>query len=146
MSTPKPKIPYVIFDVMPSGSDMEYSSAPEDELYSHLLKQIKRLMEIHDFDYDEDDYDEDEDEDEDKEIDEECYECECRVVSKKYITIVDGKKYCGGCNPKPKPKPKPTPIVSKKTYSKFTKFLKKNNENCDIIYFKDGKWVDFVVE
>jgi hypothetical protein len=136
MTTTKALIPFVVFDVMPSASTMEYSSVPEDELYSHLLTQIERLMEIHDFDYEEDEEDEIEDED----YNEECYECECRVVSKKYITIVDGKKYCGGCNPTPKP------IVTKETYNRFMQFLKNNNENCDIIYFKDGKWVDFVVE
>jgi hypothetical protein len=138
MTTTKALIPFVVFDVMPSGSTMEYSSAPEDELYSHLLTQIVRLMDIHDFDYE--DEDEDEDLDDDDDYNEECYECECRVVSKKYITIVDGKKYCGGCNPTPKP------IVTKETYNRFMLFLKNNNENCDIIYFKDGKWVDFVVE
>lgn len=140
MTTPKTKIPYVIFDVMPSGSAMEYSWVTEDELYNHLLKQIERLMDLHDFDCEDDEDKEKEEEDDDEEIDEECYECECRVVLKKYITIVDGKKYCGGCNPNPKP------VVTKKTYSKFLEFLKNNNENCDIIYFKDGKWVDFIIE
>ena len=139
MTTTKALIPFVVFDVMPSASTMEYSSVPEDELYSHLLTQIERLMDIHDFDYDEDEELDDEIED-DEDYNEECYECECRVVSKKYITIVDGKKYCGGCNPTPKP------IVTKETYNRFMRFLKNNNENCDIIYFKDGKWVDFVVE
>ena len=137
MTTTKALIPFVVFDVMPSASTMEYSSVPEDELYSHLLTQIERLMDIHDFDYDEEEELDDED---DEDYNEECYECECRVVSKKYITIVDGKKYCGGCNPTPKP------IVTKETYNRFMRFLKNNNENCDIIYFKDGKWVDFVVE
>ena len=137
MTTTKALIPFVVFDVMPSASTMEYSSVPEDELYSHLLTQIERLMDIHDFDYDEE---EELDDEEDEDYNEECYECECRVVSKKYITIVDGKKYCGGCNPTPKP------IVTKETYNRFMRFLKNNNENCDIIYFKDGKWVDFVVE
>ena len=140
MTTTKALIPFVVFDVMPSASTMEYSSVPEDELYSHLLTQIERLMDIHDFDYEEELDDEIEDEIEDEDYNEECYECECRVVSKKYITIVDGKKYCGGCNPTPKP------IVTKETYNRFMQFLKNNNENCDIIYFKDGKWVDFVVE
>ena len=137
MTTSKALIPFVVFDVMPSASTMEYSSVPEDELYSHLLTQIERLMDIHDFDYDEEEELDDED---DEDYNEECYECECRVVSKKYITIVDGKKYCGGCNPTPKP------IVTKETYNRFMRFLKNNNENCDIIYFKDGKWVDFTVE
>ena len=140
MTTTKALIPFVVFDVMPSASTMEYSSAPEDELYSHLLTQIVRLMDIHDFDYEEEELDDELEEEEDDDYNEECYECECRVVSKKYITIVDGKKYCGGCNPNPKP------IVTKETYSRFIQFLKNNNENCDIIYFKDGKWVDFVVE
>ena len=136
--TTKALIPFVVFDVMPSASTMEYSSVPEDELYSHLLTQIERLMDIHDFEYEDEELEDELDDDED--YNEECYECECRVVSKKYITIVDGKKYCGGCNPTPKP------IVTKETYNRFMRFLKNNNENCDIIYFKDGKWVDFVVE
>jgi len=29
-----------------------------------------------------------------------CCECNCRVISYKYITIIDDKNYCGACNPK----------------------------------------------
>jgi hypothetical protein len=29
-----------------------------------------------------------------------CSECDCRVMSDEYITVVDGKNYCGGCKPK----------------------------------------------
>jgi hypothetical protein len=35
------------------------------------------------------------------EISRTCYECECVVISEKYIHIFDGKRYCGGCNPEP---------------------------------------------
>jgi hypothetical protein len=30
-----------------------------------------------------------------------CYECECVVISDKYIHIFDDKRYCSACNPKP---------------------------------------------
>ena len=36
-------------------------------------------------------------------------------------------------------------IINKDVFIKFIKYLKKNGENCDIIYFKDGKWCDFKV-
>ena len=143
MSTTK-LIPYVIFDVMSNNTFIEYGSAPEDELYNCLINQVKRYMEIHDFTYDDDDEDEYEYENDDDEVDKKeltCEECECRVVSKKYITIVDSKKLCGSCNPVPND----NIVVNKETYNRFTKFLKQNNEQCDIIYFKDGKWCDFAV-
>ena len=103
-------------------------------------------MEIHDFTYDddEDEYENDDENENDYEVDEKeltCEECECRVVSKKYITIVDSKKLCGSCNSLPND----NIVVNKETYNRFTKFLKQNNEQCDIIYFKDGKWHDFTV-
>jgi hypothetical protein len=30
-----------------------------------------------------------------------CSECKCIVISTEYINIVEGKKYCGACNPDP---------------------------------------------
>jgi len=70
-----------------------------------------------------------------------CDDCQCCVISEKYITVIDGKKFCGACNPGSND----TIIVNKETHSRFTKFLKRNDEKCDIIYFKDGKWIDFEV-
>uniref|UniRef100_A0A6C0I8C9 Uncharacterized protein n=1 Tax=viral metagenome TaxID=1070528 RepID=A0A6C0I8C9_9ZZZZ len=125
-------IPYVIFDVMSDDTIIEYGSAHEDELYNCLINEIKRYMEIHDF------IDESKDE---RAVNLTCDDCQCCVISEKYITVIDGKKFCGSCNPGSND----TIIVNKETHSRFTKFLKRNDEKCDIIYFKDGKWIDFEV-
>ena len=127
-------IPYVIFDATENGSAIEYGSAPEDELYSCLINEIKKYMEIHEFAY-EDEYEHAYD------VDLTCDECECRVISTRYITTIDGKQFCGSCNPETNE----NIIVNKETYRHFTKFLQRNDENCDIIYFKDGKWINFTV-
>lgn len=125
-------IPYVIFDATGNGSAIEYGSAPEDELYSCLINEIKKYMEIHEFsDEYEDAYD----------ADLTCDECDCRVISTRYITTIDGKQFCGGCSPKPNE----NIIVDRESYQRFCKFLKNNDKNCDIIYFKDGKWINFTV-
>lgn len=125
-------IPYVIFDATENGSAIEYGLAPEDELYSCLINEIKKYMEIHEFsDEYEDAYD----------ADLTCDECDCRVISTRYITTIDGKQFCGGCSPKPNE----NIIVDRESYQRFCKFLKNNDENCDIIYFKDGKWINFTV-
>jgi len=36
-------------------------------------------------------------------------------------------------------------IINRKAFLHFKKYLKKNKENCDIIYFKDEKWNDFEI-
>ena len=135
-------IPYVIFDVLNEDTIIEYGSVPSDELYNRLINEIKRYMELHNFDDDFDltcDNDLTCDDVEDKDLT--CDECDCRVVSKKYITVIDGKKLCGSCNSNPND----NIIVNKETHSHFTKFLKQKYEKCDIIYFMDGKWCDFIV-
>jgi hypothetical protein len=135
-------IPYVIFDILNDETIIEYGSAPENELNNCLINHIKRYMELHEFDYDDDldsdNYDNDVTVD-NKELT--CDECECRVVSKKYITVLNDKKLCGSCNSAPNN----NIIVNKETFNQFTKFLKQNREKCDIIYFKDDKWCDFKV-
>jgi len=142
MSTFIPKlIPYVIFDVMANDTFIEYGSTSEDELYNCLINEVKRYMEIHDYDDDDDDNDNDDDNEYHNETNLICDECECRVISNKYITFINGKNFCGSCNPLPND----NIIVNKETYKRFTKFLQKNGEKCDIIYFKDGKWFDFAV-
>ena len=102
-------IPYVIFDATKAGSSIEYGSVPEDELYSCLINEIKRLMELHEFD---DNYEYEDADDADLT----CDECECRVISTRYITTIDGKQFCGGCNPEPND----NIIVNKETYRHFT--------------------------
>ena len=93
-------IPYVIFDVLNDDTIIEYGSVPSDELYNSLINEIKRYMELHNFDDDfDDDFDLTCDDVEDKDLT--CDECDCRVVSKKYITVIDGKKLCGSCNSNP---------------------------------------------
>lgn len=84
-------------------SDCKCGSTVVDS--SSLIHEVK-------VDDEEDEKDEDEEEeveeDEEDEVEEEvevvvdniCSDCGCKVVSKEYITVVDGKNYCGACTPK----------------------------------------------
>jgi len=140
-------IPFVIFDAMANDTIIEYNSVSEEDLYMTLINHIKILMQKHEFVYTDDSNDDCNDDDDDgydngyKTKYLTCSECECLVVSKIYITNIDGKNFCGGCNPNPND----NIVVNKKTYDKFMEFLHDNNENCDIIYFKDDTWFDFIV-
>ena len=142
-------IPYVIFDCSTyNGSSIQYGSTTEDNLYNELTDILKDYITNHNFDmlkdYSKDDDDTDDEEDEcntsNKVSDSEltCDECWCCVVSKKYITVTNNKRLCSACNPV-------NNVLNKKIFTNFTLYLKKSKENCDIIYFKDGKWHDFVV-
>lgn len=143
------KIPYVIFDYSSyNGSSIQYGSTSEDKLYNKLSQILKEYIKQHDFDvskdYSKDDSDDDSDDDDYtsstrvSKSDLTCDECWCCVVSKKYITIIDNKRFCGACNPT-------NNVLDKKMFINFKLYLKKNKENCDIIYFKDGKWIDFAI-
>ena len=138
-------IPYVVFDYSNhNDSSIEYGSATNEKLYDALIELLKDYMRRHEFvnntDSDSDSEDESDSHDDFHYNDSEltCSECGCQVVSKKYITVTDKGKLCRACNTF-------DIIVDKEVFTKFTKFLKKNGENCDIIYFKDGKWCDFKV-
>jgi hypothetical protein len=138
-------IPYVVFDYSNhNDSSIEYGTATNEKLYDVLIELLKEYMRRHEFvNNTESDSDSDNESDShddfhynDSELT--CSECGCQVVSKKYITVTDKGKLCRACNTF-------DIIVDKEVFTKFTKFLKKNGENCDIIYFKDGKWCDFKV-
>jgi hypothetical protein len=139
-------IPFVVFDYSNhNDSSIEYGTATNEKLYDVLIELLKDYMERHEFLNNlESDSDSNSDSDSDSNSNDEtdseltCRECGCRVVSKKYIIVTDKGNMCRSCKPL-------EIIVDKEVFTKFTKFLKKNGENCDIIYFKDGKWCDFKV-
>jgi hypothetical protein len=136
-------IPYVVFDYSNhNDSSIEYGSATNEKLYDALIDILKDYMSRHEFvnntDSDSDSESDSYDDSHYNDSELTCSECGCQVVSKKYITLTDKGKLCSACNPL-------DIIVDKDVFAKFAKFLKKNGENCDIIYFKDGKWCDFKV-
>ena len=138
-------IPYVVFDYSNhNDSSIEYGSATNEKLYDVLIDILKDYMSRHEFvnntDSDSDSESEDDSHDDSYYNDSKltCSECGCQVVSKKYITVTDKGKLCSACNPF-------DIIVDKDVFAKFAKFIKKNGEICEIIYFKDGKWCDFKV-
>ena len=138
-------IPYVVFDYSnPNDSSIEYGSATNEKLYDALIDILKDYMRRHEFvnnsDSDSDSEDESDSHDDFHYNYSEltCSECGCQVVSKKYIIVTDKGNLCSACNPF-------DIIIDKDVFAKFAKFLKKNGEICDIIYFKDGKWCDFKV-
>jgi hypothetical protein len=147
-------IPYVIFEFSKfNGSSIQYGSTTEDKLYNVLSDILKECISDYDFDVMKD-YSKDDDEEYDDEFENQhhqytsssivteseltCDKCWCRVVAKKYITIIDDKRFCGACNPE-------NNVLNKKLFDNFKLYLKKTKENCDIIYFKDGKWNDFII-
>ena len=142
-------IPYIIIDERKGYNDkdekyIDYSSAPEEKLKSTLLKELHYCMEYHCFfDNSDDEYDDgDEDEYEDEDIKLTCSECECIVMSKKFITEVNGSLFCFACNPSETI----GEYITKELFDNFMKFLNKNDEICDILYSKDNKWNKFVIE
>ena len=145
-STNNDIIPYVVFDYSKhTDSSIEYGSSTNEKLYDVLINILKDYMVSHEFVNESDDEDDDDDDDDEADDDEDiseseltCSECECRVVSKKYIKMTDKGNLCTSCNLL-------DIIINKDVFIKFIKYLKKNGENCDIIYFKDGKWCDFKV-
>jgi hypothetical protein len=138
-------IPYVVFDYSNhNDSSIEYGTATNEKLYDVLIELLKEYMRRHEFvnntesDSDSDNESDSHDDSDYNDSELTCSECGCQVVSKKYITVTDKGNLCRACNTF-------DIIVDKEVFTKFTKFLKKNGENCDIIYFKDGKWCDFKV-
>jgi len=140
-------IPYIIIDERKGYNDkdekyIDYSSAPEEKLKSTLLKELHYCMEYHCFfdNSEEEELMQEEDEDEDKELT--CSECECIVISKKFIHNINDALFCCACNPSETI----GNYITKEIFDKFIKFLNKNDEICDILYFKDNKWNKFVIE
>jgi hypothetical protein len=138
-------IPYVVFDYSNhNDSSIEYGTATNEKLYDVLIELLKEYMRRHEFvnntesDSDSDNESDSHDDSDYNDSELTCSECGCQVVSKKYITVTDKGNLCRACNTF-------DIIVDKEVFTKFTKFLKKIGEKCDIIYFKDGKWCDFKV-
>jgi hypothetical protein len=145
-------IPYIIIDERKGCNDkdekyIDYSSAPEEKINSTLLKELHYCMEYHCF-FDDSDIESDEEDEEltqaieeyDKELT--CSECECIVTSKKFIAESNGSLFCFACNPSETI----GDYITKEIFDKFIKFLDKNDEICDILYFKNNKWNKFVIE
>ena len=112
----------------------------KDNLQETLLKELQLCIEYHEFRFvDEEKLFEIEDDDESLETDEslECDECGCRVVLKKYITVVNEVKYCCAC--------KPNVTIDKEIYERFQKFLDRKGSSSEIWYFENGDWVKFTV-
>lgn len=128
------KIPYIIFDKL-DESTVEYGSALECELQDILLDELTSSMMYHDFEIEEDDsISTDESINESDLI---CDECECRVISNKYISVTADSKLCSACSP--------SITINKSIFDRFMQFLEDNDEFCTIIYFKDNEWIKFTV-
>ena len=128
------KIPYIIYEKL-DESTVEYGSALETELQDILLGELKSSMMYHDFEIEEEDsisIDESIDE-----LDLICDECECRVISNKYISVTADSKLCSACSP--------SITINKDIFDRFMQFLEDNDEFCAIIYFKDNEWIQFTV-
>ena len=128
------KIPYIIYEKL-DESTVEYGSALECELQDILLDELTSSMMYHDFEIEEDDsISTDESINESDLI---CDECECRVISNKYILVTADSKLCSACSP--------SITINKSIFDRFMQFLEDNDEFCTIIYFKDNEWIKFTV-
>ena len=129
------KIPYIVIERRGDGeTNIECESVCKETLQETLLNVLQESMEYHEFCFvDEAKLFEIEDLNEDLE----CHECGCIVVLEKYITIVNGFKYCGAC--------KPSITIDKLIYDRFQKFLDRKGSESEIWYFEDGDWIKFTV-
>jgi hypothetical protein len=145
MEDTKEKIPYIVINRRNTDVHMECESAHKENLQETFMSVLQTCMEYHGFCLvDEVKLFGLEDEDEDV-VDEtvnladlECDECGCRVIIKKYITIVNEVKYCGACKPT-------TSNIDKGVYDRFQKFLDKKEGSCEIWYFENNDWVKFTM-
>jgi hypothetical protein len=143
----KEKIPYIVIEKRCDGeTSIECESVCKEKLHETLLIVLQESMEYHKFRFvDEEklfevDFVSEIDaslEIEDLDEDLKCHECGCIVVLEKYITIVNGVKYCGAC--------KPSITIDKSIYDRFQKFLNRKNSESEIWYFEDGDWVKFTI-
>jgi hypothetical protein len=133
------KIPYIVIERRGDGeTNIECESVCKEKLQETLLNVVQESMEYHEFCFvDEAKLFEIDDLDEDLDEDLKCNECGCIVVLEKYITIVNGFKYCGAC--------KPSVTIDKSIYDRFQKFLDRKGSESEIWYFEDGDWVKFTV-
>jgi hypothetical protein len=129
------KIPYIIYEKL-DESTVEYGSALESELQDILLGELKTSMMYHDFEI-ESDSDSESNNESNNESDLICDECECRVISNKYISVTTDTKLCSACSP--------SITINKGIFDRFMQFLEDKDEFCAIIYFKDNEWIKFTV-
>jgi len=135
------KIPYIVIDRCGQNeTNIECESVCKDDLQETLLKVLQECMEYHEFEFVDEEkiFETDEGLEEVLEESLECDECGCRVVLKKYITIINEVKYCGAC--------KPNNPIDKSIYERFQKFLDKKGSVSEIWYFEDGDWIKFTTE
>lgn len=137
------KIPYIVIEKRCDGeTSIECESACKEKLHETLLMVLQESMEYHKFRFvDEEklfEVDSVSEIDAGLEIEDlECNECGCIVVLEKYITIVNGFKYCGACKPSVK--------IDKLIYDRFQKFLNRKNFESEIWYFENNDWVKFTI-
>lgn len=149
-------IPFIIIDERIDYNGkcekyLDYSFVSEEKLKKTLLKELHYCMEYHCFfDNSEEDADADADADADTVADADtdadvkltCSECECIVLSKKFITKINDSLFCFACNPSETI----GDYITKELFDKFTIFLNKNDEICEILYFSNNKWNKFIIE
>ena len=149
MEDTKEKIPYIVINRRNTDVHMECESDYKEKLQETFMNVLQTCMEYHEFCFvDESKLFGLEDADgEVASLDEEvadledlvCDDCGCRVVQKKYITIVNKVKYCGACKPT-------TSNIDKSIYDRFQKFLDKKGGSSEIWYFVDNDWIKFTVD
>ena len=131
------KIPYIVMDRCNTEVHIECESAYKDNLQETLTNELQTCMEYHEFWS----FDSEADAILEADVDDnalECDECGCRVVLKKYITIVNEVKYCGACKPSLK--------IDKGVFERFQKFIDRKGSTSEIWYFEDGEWLKFIIE
>ena len=161
MEETKEKIPYIVINRRNTDVHMECESAYKENLQETFMNVLQTSMEYHEFrvvdelklfGLDDDDASLDEDEDTTvADLDDEattvasldlvCDDCGCRVIIKKYITIVNEVKYCGACKPTTS-----TSTIDKGVYDRFMTFLDKKGGSSEIWYFEDNDWIKFTVD
>jgi hypothetical protein len=148
MEDTKEKIPYIVINRRNTDVHMECESDYKEKLQETFMNVLQTCMEYHEFCFvDESKLFGLDDDDEVADLDEEvadledlvCDDCGCRVVQKKYITIVNKVKYCGACKPT-------TSNIDKSVYDRFQKFLDKKGGSSEIWYFVDNDWIKFTVD
>ena len=149
MEETKEKIPYIVINRRNTDVHMECESAYKENLQETFMSVLQTCMEYHEFrvvdesklfGLDDDDASLDEDTTV-ASLDLVCDDCGCRVVQKKYITIVNEVKYCGACKPSTS-----TSTIDKGVYDRFMTFLDKKGGSNEIWYFEDNDWIKFTVD
>jgi hypothetical protein len=149
MEDTKEKIPYIVINRRNTDVHMECESDYKEKLQETFMNVLQTCMEYHEFCFVDESklFGLEDDDGEVASLDEEvadledlvCDDCGCRVVQKKYITIVNKVKYCGACKPT-------TSNIDKSIYDRFQKFLDKKGGSSEIWYFVDNDWIKFTVD